>query len=189
VQFFISLLVPLTHPSLRPVSLVANENWYDIDISLQLALLEIVLRRDVMLHVRTVPHASSTYSGSPWPCVRFNTSADNGTLRLACRPHQDTRESFVFLLPHLSHITFYRSHPTEPQCSYDPVEGLPLSADADPIEKIRELEEQVGVSIHNYPCSIVLTFPYSYTFEETEITEGKRISLPFSISKSSSPSL
>ncbi|KAI9460975.1 hypothetical protein BJY52DRAFT_1360887 [Lactarius psammicola] len=36
-------------------------------------------------------------------------------------------------------------HPTEPQCSYDPVEGLPLAPDADPIEKIRELEEQVAV--------------------------------------------
>ncbi|KAF8481091.1 hypothetical protein DFH94DRAFT_441748 [Russula ochroleuca] len=36
------------------------------------------------------------------------------------------------------------AHPTEPQCSYDPVEGLPLAADADPLEKIRELEEQVA---------------------------------------------
>jgi hypothetical protein len=36
------------------------------------------------------------------------------------------------------------SHPTEPQCSYDPVEGLPLAPDIDPSEKIRELEEQVG---------------------------------------------
>ncbi|KAI0286941.1 hypothetical protein BGY98DRAFT_942832 [Russula aff. rugulosa BPL654] len=36
------------------------------------------------------------------------------------------------------------AHPTEPQCSYDPVEGLPLAADADPIDKIRELEEQVA---------------------------------------------
>ena len=70
-------------------------------------------------------------------------------LRSACRPHQDTREFFVRL--HLSHLTSSRRHPTEPQCSYDPVEGLPLSADADPLEKIRELEEVVGVSIYYCP--------------------------------------
>ncbi|KAH9082174.1 hypothetical protein EDB83DRAFT_2503296 [Lactarius deliciosus] len=37
------------------------------------------------------------------------------------------------------------NHPTEPQCSYDPVEGLPLAPDADPVEKIKELEEQVAI--------------------------------------------
>jgi len=105
-----------------------------------------------MLHVRTVQHASSTYSG-PRPCARFNTSADNGMLRLACRLHQDTREFVVRLLLHLSHVASSRRHPTEPHCSYDPVEGLPLSADADPIDRIRELEEQVGVSIYYCPCS------------------------------------
>jgi len=36
------------------------------------------------------------------------------------------------------------SHPTEPQCSYDPVEGLTLAPDADPAERIRQLEEQIG---------------------------------------------
>lgn len=35
-------------------------------------------------------------------------------------------------------------HPVEPQCSYDPVDGLPLAPDIDPQDKIRELEEQVG---------------------------------------------
>ena len=34
-------------------------------------------------------------------------------------------------------------HPTEPQCSYDPVEGLPIAPDVDPGEKIRMLEEQI----------------------------------------------
>lgn len=34
-------------------------------------------------------------------------------------------------------------HPTEPQCSYDPVEGLPIAPDVDPAEKIRMLEEQI----------------------------------------------
>jgi hypothetical protein len=106
-----------------------------------------------MPHVRTVQHASSTYSGPPRPCVRFNTSADNGILRSACRLHQDTREFLVRLLPFLFHVVSSRRHPTEPQCSYDPVEGLPLAADADPIDKIRELEEQVCVSIYYCPCS------------------------------------
>lgn len=35
-------------------------------------------------------------------------------------------------------------HPTEPQCSYDPIEGLTLSDSANPGEKIRQLEEQIG---------------------------------------------
>ncbi|KAI0051672.1 hypothetical protein FA95DRAFT_1511631 [Auriscalpium vulgare] len=35
-------------------------------------------------------------------------------------------------------------HPTEPQCSYDPVEGLPLAPDVDPLDKIKELEELVA---------------------------------------------
>lgn len=35
-------------------------------------------------------------------------------------------------------------HPTEPQCSYDPTEGLRLAPDTDPIEKIKELEDQIG---------------------------------------------
>lgn len=35
-------------------------------------------------------------------------------------------------------------HPTEPQCSYDPVEGLTLAPETDPLEKIRQLEEQIS---------------------------------------------
>lgn len=42
----------------------------------------------------------------------------------------------------LAHIT--RSHPTEPQCSYDPVDGLPLAPDTGPLEKIKALEEQLS---------------------------------------------
>jgi hypothetical protein len=76
-------------------------------------------------------------------------------LRSACHPHLDTRQFFVRLFLHLSYVASSRRHPTEPQCSYDPVEGLPLAADADPIEKIRELEEQVGVSIYYRPWSTV----------------------------------
>ncbi|KAJ6610076.1 hypothetical protein B0H10DRAFT_2061972 [Mycena sp. CBHHK59/15] len=36
------------------------------------------------------------------------------------------------------------AHPTEPQCSYDPVDGLTLAPDTDPIEKIRQLEVQIA---------------------------------------------
>ena len=63
-------------------------------------------------------------------------------------------------------VTYYPpcSHPTEPQCSYDPVEGLPLAPDADPLEKIKELEEQVGAytqvnRVHTLSsiCSATLT--------------------------------
>ncbi|KAI0068336.1 hypothetical protein BV25DRAFT_1793002 [Artomyces pyxidatus] len=36
------------------------------------------------------------------------------------------------------------AHPTEPQCSYDPVDGLPLAPDVDPLDKIRDLEDLVG---------------------------------------------
>ncbi|KAF9229389.1 hypothetical protein BS17DRAFT_824999 [Gyrodon lividus] len=36
------------------------------------------------------------------------------------------------------------AHPLEPQCVYDPVDGLALAQDTDPIEKIRMLEEEVS---------------------------------------------
>lgn len=35
------------------------------------------------------------------------------------------------------------AHPAEPQCSYDPVEGLTLAPDTDPVEKIKQLEDQI----------------------------------------------
>ncbi|TFY79041.1 hypothetical protein EWM64_g4966 [Hericium alpestre] len=36
------------------------------------------------------------------------------------------------------------AHPETPQCSYDRVEGLPLAPDVDPLDKIKDLEEQVA---------------------------------------------
>ncbi|KAJ7631002.1 hypothetical protein FB45DRAFT_793800 [Roridomyces roridus] len=36
------------------------------------------------------------------------------------------------------------AHPPEPQCSYDPVDGLTLAPDTDPVEKIRQLELQIA---------------------------------------------
>ncbi|KAF9532019.1 hypothetical protein CPB83DRAFT_848197 [Crepidotus variabilis] len=35
-------------------------------------------------------------------------------------------------------------HPTEPQCSYDPVDGLNLAPETDPLSKIKELEDQIS---------------------------------------------
>lgn len=78
-----------------------------------------------------------------------------------------------------------RSHPTEPQCSYDPVEGLPLAPDADPFEKIRELEEQVGALLYSRACSIDL-IRISDSHEKNEITARKHITISFQIAQSPS---
>lgn len=72
-------------------------------------------------------------------------------------PHRDTRELALWSSFTEPNSNLVRSHPTEPQCSYDPVEGLPLAADADPIEKIRELEEQVGAWLCVCQCSTNVT--------------------------------
>ena len=45
-------------------------------------------------------------------------------------------------LRYLDHMKATR-HPTEPQCSYDPVEGLPIAPDVDPADRIRILEDQI----------------------------------------------
>ncbi|KAJ7293658.1 hypothetical protein C8J57DRAFT_1269605 [Mycena rebaudengoi] len=36
------------------------------------------------------------------------------------------------------------THPPEPKCDYDPVDGLHLAPDTDPVEKIRQLESQIA---------------------------------------------
>lgn len=36
------------------------------------------------------------------------------------------------------------AHPAEPQCSYDPVEGLTLAPDTDPMAKIKLLEDEIS---------------------------------------------
>jgi hypothetical protein len=113
-----------------------------------------------MLLVPTVQHVSSMCS--KLCCLSFPKSTSLQTM--AC-PDQRTSPTrirvsrlFVFRLDNITDIP-PRSHPTEPQCSYDPVEGLPLAADADPIEKIRELEEQVGALLCNHPSRL---FSYSH---------------------------
>jgi hypothetical protein len=59
---------------------------------------------------------------------------------------------YAYVLEYLV-LTFFDTsfrHPAEPQCSYDPVEGLTLAPDIDPMERIKQLEEQI--------CS----FPFQY---------------------------
>lgn len=51
------------------------------------------------------------------------------------------------ILPPYRYLMPVDSHPTEPQCSYDPVEGLTLAPDTDPLEKIRQLESQISMSL------------------------------------------
>ncbi|KAG5648071.1 hypothetical protein DXG03_007106 [Asterophora parasitica] len=69
-------------------------------------------------------------SGRPWSVYR--RQLDTRKLRLL--------HSYNHLLTHQPHC----SHPSEPQCSYDPVEGLTLAPDTDPLEKIKQLEEQIS---------------------------------------------
>jgi hypothetical protein len=71
-------------------------------------------------------------------------SLGNGKPLLVFRHPLDTR---TFLCKMITFLIERRdsSHPTEPQCSYDPVEGLTLAPDTDPLEKIKELEDQIGM--------------------------------------------
>ncbi|KAI0361192.1 hypothetical protein OH77DRAFT_1585344 [Trametes cingulata] len=61
----------------------------------------------------------------------------------AARPHCGTCvkqwQSLISVPPPVGY-----AHPTEPQCSYDPVEGLPIAPNIDPSERIRMLEEQIS---------------------------------------------
>ncbi|RDX52046.1 hypothetical protein OH76DRAFT_238690 [Lentinus brumalis] len=61
----------------------------------------------------------------------------------ASRPHCGTCvkqwQSLISVPPPVGY-----AHPTEPQCSYDPVEGLPMAPNADPSERIRMLEDQIA---------------------------------------------
>ena len=49
------------------------------------------------------------------------------------------------------------SHPTEPQCTYDPVDGLPLAPDTNPLEKIQALEEQLSEWDGPFPRFTLIT--------------------------------
>jgi hypothetical protein len=123
---------------------------------------DLFLFRDVMPHVLTVLHVSSTCFKPhclPFPNLTSpQTVACSDQCTSPTRLHVSHLLDFAFL--NITIITS-RSHPTEPQCSYDPVEGLPLAADADPLEKIRELEEQVGALLCSCPSSHC-SHTYSY---------------------------
>src|SRR5262245_20898575 len=82
-------------------------------------------------------------------------------------------------------LVFISRHPSEPQCSYDPVEGLTLAPDTDPMAKIRLLEEEVCKShgSSNLDCS-----PYSLS-SSTQAQTSRTASTPvlaFGFSLSSS---
>ncbi|KAL1951612.1 hypothetical protein VTO73DRAFT_761 [Trametes versicolor] len=61
----------------------------------------------------------------------------------AARPHCTTCvkqwQSLISVPPPVGY-----AHPTEPQCSYDPVEGLPIAPNVEPSERIHMLEEQIS---------------------------------------------
>ena len=68
--------------------------------------------------------------------------------RRSASPHRWDMRAFAFDTPNrVLGLIRSTSHPTEPQCSYDPVEGLPIAANIDPTERIRQLEDQICESI------------------------------------------
>ncbi|KAI0080084.1 hypothetical protein K474DRAFT_1638510 [Panus rudis PR-1116 ss-1] len=86
-------------------------------------------------------------SGSSRPALRRNQACLTCRKRKlkcdAARPHCGTCvkqwQALISVPPPVGY-----AHPTEPQCSYDPVEGLPIAPDVDPTERIRMLEEQIS---------------------------------------------
>ncbi|KAJ7181742.1 hypothetical protein C8R43DRAFT_970241 [Mycena crocata] len=64
----------------------------------------------------------------------------------AARPHCGTCVKLLNAThrQHQALISVPALHPPEPQCSYDPVDGLTLAPDTDPVEKIRQLEVQIA---------------------------------------------
>ncbi|ESK89307.1 hypothetical protein Moror_1245 [Moniliophthora roreri MCA 2997] len=89
----------------------------------------------------------STSSGASRPALRRNQACRSCRKRkLKCdaqRPHCGTcLKQWHALISVPAPIGY--AHPSEPQCSYDPVEGLTLAPDTDPVEKIKQLEEQIS---------------------------------------------
>ncbi|KAF9499743.1 hypothetical protein BDN71DRAFT_1441313 [Pleurotus eryngii] len=85
-------------------------------------------------------------NGSTRPALRRNQACRSCRRRKlkcdAARPHCGTCVRQWQALVSVPAPVGY-AHPTEPQCSYDPVEGLTLAPDTNPVEKIKELEEQI----------------------------------------------
>ncbi|KAF9452684.1 hypothetical protein P691DRAFT_803806 [Macrolepiota fuliginosa MF-IS2] len=91
-----------------------------------------------------MPKAATT---STRPALRRNQACRSCRRRKlkcdAARPHCGTCVKQWQALVSVPAPVGY-AHPTEPQCSYDPVEGLTLAPDTDPVEKIRQLEDEVS---------------------------------------------
>ncbi|OBZ80089.1 hypothetical protein A0H81_00957 [Grifola frondosa] len=91
----------------------------------------------------TFPSVSRDVSQSTYP---FQACSRVGKRKLKCdaaRPHCGTCvkqwQALISVPPPVGY-----AHPAEPQCSYDPVEGLSIAPNVDPTEKIRVLEEQIS---------------------------------------------
>ncbi|KAI6047554.1 hypothetical protein EDC04DRAFT_3100931 [Pisolithus marmoratus] len=94
-----------------------------------------------------MPKATSSSSTGSRPVLRRNQACRSCRKRKlkcdAARPHCGTCVKYWQSLISVPAPVGY-AHPAEPQCVYDPVDGLALSPDTDPIEKIRLLEEEVS---------------------------------------------
>ncbi|KAL0951067.1 hypothetical protein HGRIS_007805 [Hohenbuehelia grisea] len=89
----------------------------------------------------------NTNGASARPALRRNQACRSCRKRKlkcdAARPHCGTCVKQWQALVSVPAPVGY-AHPSEPQCSYDPVEGLTLSPDTNPVEKIKQLEEEVS---------------------------------------------
>ena len=72
----------------------------------------------------------------------------------------DTR-SFLLATPSLL-LTLLHSHPTEPQCFYDPVEGLTLASHTNPLDKIKELENEIRKGCSKFYSTLLYDIPPVY---------------------------
>ncbi|KAJ7070957.1 hypothetical protein C8F01DRAFT_1108482 [Mycena amicta] len=86
-------------------------------------------------------------SGATRPALRRNQACRScRRKKLKCdalRPHCSTcvkQHQALISVP----APIGYAHPTEPQCFYDPVDGLTLAPDTDPVDKIRQLERQIA---------------------------------------------
>ncbi|KAF7966072.1 hypothetical protein HWV62_40230 [Athelia sp. TMB] len=93
-----------------------------------------------------MPKAPSAGPSSSRPSLRRNQACRSCRKRkLKCdasRPHCGTCVKQWQALISVPAPVGY-AHPTEPQCSYDPVEGLTLAPETDPMDRIKQLEDQI----------------------------------------------
>lgn len=94
-----------------------------------------------------MPKATPTASAANRPALRRNQACRPCRKRKlkcdAARPHCGTCVKQWQSLISVPAPPDY-AHPVEPQCVYDPVDGLALAPDTNPLEKIRLLEEEVS---------------------------------------------